>query len=657
MGKTIGYYLLVLPFIFLATACKHSVKNNTGKCNAALSEQLKNLPNSGSIEDVQQTIHFYNATDADCHNAIARPVIDGLFSVLYTHQTYDTLIVPFLDKIAKEESLSPQHRARALLKISTYYLYGLEDDKRAMPYLEKAAAFYPQMNDSVKRAYYGVKAQLCLQQSNLKDATTYYLKCIDLSEKLKDSAALYSNISNFSTVYSRMGDYKKAAELKKKSANYFLRVKDYNNLIYGYIAVGTEYGLMRSYDSALHYFLLGVDLLENKGVHNPSMAFNLFSNMAGIKMGQSQYDSARFYYDKAKEQLKFLNSDESERVYIMESAPAYAPVKSVEPEIKKIHGYLEEYMKDHNYNAASNAHYVLYHTYYMQDKFFPALKSFITYDSLKSLIADQENKKYVAEMETKYNTQKKQLQIEGQQKEIRKQRAILGLMVTLLLALMLIIALFFTGVKLRRNRREVAMQREFTKKLLEQTEEERIRIARDLHDGVSQELMILKNQIDPEEIKHRRKIDDIINEIRAISRDLHPVMLEKIGLKASVEHICNQMMENNYIFISSDIEYHKTLNKAGELQMFRMIQEALNNIIKYAKAEAAKVTISENDKYVSAEIIDNGEGFDVEEALSNQASFGLLNIKERSKAMNGRTSIVSSNAGTIIKIEIPKFDV
>jgi signal transduction histidine kinase len=263
----------------------------------------------------------------------------------------------------------------------------------------------------------------------------------------------------------------------------------------------------------------------------------------------------------------------------------------------------------------------------------------------------------VAEMESKYETQKKELKIQVQQKELKQKNILNGFLLALLGVAIMAAALIITRFKLKKNKRDAALQQKFTRQLIENTEEERMRIARDLHDGVSQELLVLKNQIRNNQENTNEKIDFIINEIRMISRDLHPVLLDKIGLKSSVQHICEQMMENNRLFITADIEYHNGLDQNGELQLFRMVQEALNNIVKYAEAEAAKVTIRETDKYIKAEIIDNGKGFDVQSAMNSKTSFGLLNLMERSKVLNGKTEISSSAGSTIVKIEIPKSNV
>jgi len=651
-------HLSAIVYLIILSGCRHAPESNL-HCDPALTGKYKELAaaQSGSLADARLLIRLYDTTNEACRSTIAADLAEDLFNILYTHQLYDTVIIPFYDRMAGNPSLSVQDRSKVLLRAATFYLYGLEEPGKALPYIEKAAAYYPQMNDSVKKGYYSVRAQFAMQESDLKEATAYYLKAIAICEKLKDSASLAATNSNFSTVYSRMGDYEKAAEMKKKSVAYFLGRKDYDRLIYGYIGVGTEYGLLRKYDSASYYNLLAIDLLEHKGVVNPNMAFLVYSNMAGIQMGMADYAKARYYYGKAREQLAVLKNPENERFYVMSSTPAFATTRPVDTEIRIIESYIPEFLGSRDYSRASGAYYTLQHIYYLQGNYKSALRNYIRYDSLKGLMADEENRKYVAEMETKYETQKKQLKIQVQQKEIKRQQAISALLAAGLITLVMATALFLTRLKLRRNKKDAAQQKQFTKKLLENIEEERIRIARDLHDGISQELMILKNQMEPEHQRYREKIDDVITDIRGISRDLHPVMLEKIGFEASVAHICEQMMENNFIFITSDIHYSGTLSKAGELQMFRMIQEALNNIIKYSQAEAAKVTISETEKFVMAEIIDNGRGFDVEKALNSRSSFGLMNLSERSKALNGKTVITSSNTGTIIKIEIPKSNV
>jgi two-component system NarL family sensor kinase len=656
------HILILLCLVLSVTACHQKKEQPTGAttgCDTNLVTQYKSFvakatdPAALAI-DIRS---FYQGVPDSCHNTVVRPIFENLFKLVYSNQSTDTIVIPFLKQLSVENTLTIQNRTQALFSIAAYYIYAQRNTSEGLIYVRKAKEGYEDMNDTLLKTYNSLMGQAMTMQANLQEASRYYLKTIELCEKIKDSASLAANYANYGTVFSRMGDHKKAVEMKKKAMEFFLAQNDnVNNLFIGYIGIGTEFGEMRVYDSALFYYKKALDLTD-KGVHDPTSEFDLLINTAAIYMGKGEYDQARIFYGRAKETLDELKDEQHDRVYTMASAPAFAGVKNVEPEIAKIKSYIPAFLEDQNIESAKDAYYCLYHIYFIQDKNDLALFNYKKYDSLKNILAAEDNKQYVAEMETKYETQKKELKIQVQKKEIKQKNVLNGFLLALLGIAIMTAALIITRIKLKKNKKEAALQKQFTRQLMENTEEERIRIARDLHDGVSQELLVLKNQIRNNHENTNEKIDFIINEIRMISRDLHPVMLEKIGLKSSVQHICEQMMEHNQLFITADIEYHNKLDKNGELQLFRMIQEALNNIVKYAGAEAAKVTIRETDKYILAEIMDNGKGFDVHAAMNSKASFGLLSLMERSKVLNGKTEIHSSASGTLVKIEIPKSDV
>ena len=205
--------------------------------------------------------------------------------------------------------------------------------------------------------------------------------------------------------------------------------------------------------------------------------------------------------------------------------------------------------------------------------------------------------------------------------------------------------------KLKQNNLNV---QRYTKQLLKKTEEERQRIARDLHDSVSHELLGLKNVADGKQVETNLKIDGIINNIRSISRNLHPIMFDKIGLKASVEQLIERTQSVNDFLVTSEIDYNGLLSNSEELQVYRIIQEALSNVIKYADAIAAKISIFERDNIVFIEIQDNGKGFNYDEVINSSKSFGLHNIIGRSIAIGGEAKITSNKNGTMVAIEIKK---
>ena len=238
---------------------------------------------------------------------------------------------------------------------------------------------------------------------------------------------------------------------------------------------------------------------------------------------------------------------------------------------------------------------------------------------------------------------------------LAKKNALIGFLLSSLAAILLGLIAFYFWFRQRQAKRDAAIQTLFSQQLIKNLEEERRRIAFDLHDSISHELLTLKRSIqkDIEPSKVSSKIDDIIDDIRKISRNLHPVLLEKIGLKLSIDALCEQYGEQENLFVSHEIEYDKQLPKTSELQVFRIIQEVLTNTTKYAHATASYVGLKQMQNALKLEIRDNGNGFDVEKSLNSGKAFGLHSILQRSKVIGGNARIDSSNHGTTIQVVIP----
>ena len=285
-------------------------------------------------------------------------------------------------------------------------------------------------------------------------------------------------------------------------------------------------------------------------------------------------------------------------------------------------------------------------------------KNAFTIEKDKRIIADSisdiATRGKIAELEAIYETEKKEQQIQLQKTTILNKNTTIALLVSLFLGLVLIVVIYIVKQKQKKLRIEKQNAQQYTKQLLEKTEEERKRIASDLHDSVSHELLSLKNSFEEKSNITNTKIDSIINDIRIISRNLHPIMFDKIGLKGSVEQLVERTQSVNDFMVTAELDYNESLSSSDELQLYRIIQESLSNIIKYANAVAAKITISENNKSLFVEIKDNGKGFNVVEALNGKNAFGLHNIIERARAIGGEAKIVSDKNGTVVTIEIKK---
>ena len=197
--------------------------------------------------------------------------------------------------------------------------------------------------------------------------------------------------------------------------------------------------------------------------------------------------------------------------------------------------------------------------------------------------------------------------------------------------------------------------------------EERHRLARELHDSVSQQLfaasMMLsalveytnKNQGDDMLIKQLDTIEDIINasqsEMRALLLHLRPINLEGKSLKKGIEQLLRELQTKIKIDLVWDIQ-DIPLSTTVEDNLFRIIQELFSNTLRHAKATRLEVYMRKHEESLSLRVIDDGVGFDASQ--SNVGSYGLTNIRERVSQMGGTCKIISfKDKGTSIDIRVP----
>ena len=296
---------------------------------------------------------------------------------------------------------------------------------------------------------------------------------------------------------------------------------------------------------------------------------------------------------------------------------------------------------------------MMHKAYATMGDFAHAYPYFKEFDSLQNAYNQKEHLDKLSLLETKYETGKKEQTLALQGESLNAKNNLIAALLLSLLAMVLAGLLYFTWQRRRKLVRERAAALHFTRMLLDETEAEKKRIAADLHDSISHELLLLKGRIPPENLAEREQIDDIIQNVRHISRDLLPPMFDKVGLQLSIEQIAERVQQQDEFMLSTEINYKKSLNAETELHVFRMIQEAVNNILKYSGAMAGKITLVEKENVIYVEVKDNGKGFDVARALASPKSFGLHNIIGRSEVIGGKANIISGKQGTIITLEIP----
>ncbi|MFJ5758622.1 PAS domain-containing protein [Neobacillus sp. NPDC093182] len=209
-----------------------------------------------------------------------------------------------------------------------------------------------------------------------------------------------------------------------------------------------------------------------------------------------------------------------------------------------------------------------------------------------------------------------------------------------------------------RKRVEQELQKMMTT-IIDVQEEERKRLSRNLHDGIGQNLyshLITINRL-LSEMDHpllwqmQNEATQLIEEIRDISWELRPSVLDDLGLVPAIRSFLSRFSENYHIDVYFECVLNRRLDISIELTIYRIIQEALTNIRKYAEVSDAAVTIREMDEVVRVMIEDKGKGFELN---SQSRGVGLFSMDERARAVGGELTINSSpGKGTRIILEVP----
>ncbi|HEY0769487.1 MAG TPA: sensor histidine kinase, partial [Sphingobacteriaceae bacterium] len=208
--------------------------------------------------------------------------------------------------------------------------------------------------------------------------------------------------------------------------------------------------------------------------------------------------------------------------------------------------------------------------------------------------------------------------------------------------------------------------------ILEGQEEERKRLAMDIHDGIGQMLTSLKFQIESLDLNKRSEesraklveiqqlITQVIKEVRRVTFNLKPTVLGDYGLQAALNVFVKEIAKLSDIELTyhSDAEGTLRLPQKIENNVFRIIQEAINNAIKYSEASRIDVTLQQTDNFIVIVVKDNGKGFDeklVEKRSVNiESGRGFFNMYERTEYINGSLDVKSEPGnGTTITLTVP----
>ena len=449
-----------------------------------------------------------------------------------------------------------------------------------------------------------------VNKGNLQSGLHYFLASIKILEKLEDTHSVFRPYMNIAWIYFNMDEWKKAQEYQDKAAaiaeandNDLQRGVVYGNRGSVRMMIGVSYSKKADSDSlnavvfrdsAQYFYSRALEDLERrvviaKELNDLNGEVSAMNNLVALKIQTGELEEALILTERTESLAKEMGSTHAIAQSHYNKAQAYRYMGQYQKSIEYGEESLQIAKANNLARKQSMANDVLYQSYIELGQFEKAFHNFESLQKYLMETMDAEKKAAVADVEGRFQNAKKQQQISElkliNEKAKTQRNLLLG-------GGLLLGGLLFFGFRMDRIRRERNDKIEFAEALIVGQEEERKRIARDLHDGVGQSLLLMKKQMTSTNIvnlENQKLITDTLDEIRSISRDLHPFQLEKFGLTATIKEMIAKVEKSTDLFITAEIEnVDKFLTEKSEINFYRTIQEALNNVVKTCRSHCGK---------------------------------------------------------------------
>ena len=537
------------------------------------------------------------------------------------------------------------------------YFYKKQNYAEAILNYTNSLNIYTELNNEAEIAncYFNLGKMYQLS-SEYDKALANFFKSLKSAETKNEAKKIADNLTRIGEVYLKTLDLDKAQDNFTKSLKINEELNDFQGIVINLSNLGASYQKQGNVLKAIELYKKALPIAKNNNfeIRESILLGNIGSSSRRIK----EYDTSLEYLFKALSLKLKLKRYASAAHSCNDISETYIEIgnlsKAKEFALKAI-----EYAKENSIHQERYAYYVLSNIEYDLGNYKNSIKNLKQYHILQDSLFSIEKMASINEMQIKYETEKKNLKIVNQESNIALLDSRNKIKNQLLLFGGLSLLLVFISIILYKSnsaaKKEKLLQQQFSENLLKSQEEERTRIARELHDSVGQQLTLIKRQ---SQNKNQKDITELTNnaleEVRSISRGLYPALLKQLGLTESIEQLINDYDEQTELFFSIDIDnVNRYFTESSSLNFYRLIQECLTNIVKHAKAKSVTISIKKERSTIITLISDNGKGFNVNDNKKKN-SLGLKTIFERIRIMNGNLSIDSKlNNGTSFIFSIP----
>ena len=610
-----------------------------------------------------------------------------VFHTLIAQNADNTEFETIREKVAEHYSSAPFET-----KKEAYWLHKIAKTAEEKIISNRYLGYIYNLTGNIDSARYFFQKQLQFSKATISNKSLYYQAVIDYvnwGANFVDSNVLIEELTKAllkidalefpeqkGLMYMLMGDLLLKQNQLEKSDEYFDKsfslIKGKSTELEYYLRKSEIALKKREYLNAKEYLLKGFDLFEEKDIYE----YPLYLNKLGyvyLLLGEMENSNQCLYeslhYQKENGFLNLFSSTYLNLSHLAKMENNSRLVKfNLDKALESNRGNVE-ILKDI---------YLAYKDYYSsQGDFINENESLAQFNKINDSIFNVEKAKLGIDLESRFQLRENKKELALKEKIIQKEQKIKSLFVIgfgiLLLLLVALIAVYFNKIKTQKKLRnnQKLLHEEQLKSMLEnqRTEiikekikaklEERSKLSLELHDGIANEIGALKVALTYENALETSninaivdKIDKLYNEVRDWSHDLNSDKLMDIEFSQLITSLC-LIAEKKGINTVKNIlidEKINTLDDALLLNIYRILQEAINNVLKHASATEIQLDIIQSEKELFLIIKDNGVGFTKN---SSKSGIGLKNIEKRIEILKGKFNIMSSENGTTLDIKIP----
>jgi len=516
---------------------------------------------------------------------------------------------------------------------------------------------------------YNNLGNVCQYKADFEKAVEYNYKALELFEALKDSSGIAGAYGNLANNYTRLKQYAKAIELSNTAVDFAFRRNDKRLLANSYNTLATIYGEQKKdsleLEFAIKSYTVYGEIKNIKGLASTTV------NLAEIYFTAKKTDSAQKYALLGIGYCKQIEDGANLGILYHTLGIAYEKENKITEALTAQDSAIFYSLQTGDKLILSQSYKSKAAIYFKQQNFKAGYESLDKYTILNDSIFNANMQSSIAEMETKYETAKKEQKIQQQQFEITKRGYWIGGATGLLLLGGLLGYSFYRSSKLKESKKmqlAILQQQDLaTKAIIQAEENERKRIAGDLHDGIGQtmsaakmNLSSIESRLDFKSGEDKITFEKIINlvdesckEVRNVSHNMMPNALLKSGLSSAIKEFIDKI-DSRVLKVNLYSEgLNERLDSNVETVLYRVIQECVNNVIKHSDANGLDISLIKDADGIAATIEDNGKGFAVADKNKGQG-IGLKNIKTRIEYLKGTVDFDSApGKGTLVAIHVP----